>query len=191
MKRKVKYWFIIAVGSCIFLTPKCFSQNNSPSSPVDVNNKLECVKSKPYTGRFKVDSIYTVDEFILYYVYCIDTIDLKWGGIFWIKKNYYGIPLTIVTVDDPTASGTLIKIGDIFDLDLTPYYGAWLLREHHNYNYNREIQYDTLYKRDGSFITIPRDSIWNQLMTSPQIRGRCYYPKETIDYSASPEEKTR
>lgn len=174
MKKEVIYWLIIAVSSHIFLSPECFAQNNSPSLSVDANDTTECVKPRPYAGRFKVDSINTVDEFVLYYVYCIDTIDLKWGGIFWIKKNYYGIPLTIVTSDVPATSGTLIKIGDTFDLELTPYYGAWSLREHHNYY--REIQYDTLYKKDGSYITIHRDSIWNQLMTSPIIKGRYYCP---------------
>lgn len=174
MNRKVTYWLIIAICSQLFLLPESFAQNNSPFLPVAMNDTSECVKSKPYAGRFKVDSIYTVDEFILYYVHCTDTIDLKWGGIFWTKKKYYGIALTIVTSIAPNASGTLIKIGDTFDLELTPYYGAWSLREHHNYY--RETQYDTLYKKDGSYITIPRDSIWNQLMVSPRIRGKYYCP---------------
>ncbi len=174
MKREVIYWLIIAASSHIFLFSESFAQNNSPSSPVDVNDTSRCIESKPYAGKFKVDSIYTVDEFILYYVYCTDTIDLKWGGIFWTVNNYSRIALTIVTSDIPDAIGTPIKIGDTFDLELTPYYGAWSLREYHNYY--REIQYDTLYKKDGSYVTIPRDSIWNQLMVSPKIKGKYYCP---------------
>ena len=174
MRRKATYWFIIVAISHIFFIPKCFSQDKSLSMPTDEKGSLECVKSKPYAGRFRVDSIYTVDEFILYYVYCTDTIDLKWGGIFWTVNNYSRIALTIVASDIPDVIGIPIKVGDSFDLELTPYYGAWSLREHHNYY--REIQYDTLYKMDGSFITIPRDSIWSQLMVSSKIRGKYYCP---------------
>lgn len=173
MIRKVTYGLIVVVVSYIFGS-KCFSQNTHPPLQTDEIDSLECIKAKPYAGRFKVDSIYTVDEFILYYVFCTDTIDLKWGGIFWTIKNYSRIALTIVTSDIPDAIGTPIKIGDSFDLELTPYYGAWSLRERHSHH--REIQYDTLYKKDGSFITIPRDSIWNQLMVSPNIRGKYYCP---------------
>lgn len=174
MRRKVTYWLIVVAICHVFFVPECFSQNKPPSLPTDEKVSPEYMKPKPYAGRFKVDSIYTVDEFILYYVHCIDTTDLKWGGIFWTVKNYSRIALTIVTSDIPDAIGTPIKIGDTFDLELTPYYGAWSLREHHNHY--KEIQHDTLYKNEGSYITIPRDSIWNQLMVSSNIKGKYYCP---------------
>ncbi len=172
MKKKMIHWLVIASIVLGSLCSVCFAQENPQSSTISVNDTLESIESKSYSGRFRVDSIYRVDEFILYYVYCTDTVDLKWGGIFWTKKNYYGIGLTIVTYDAPDTVGNLIKVGDSFDMDLIPYYGVWRLCEH----YSGEIQYDKLYKRNGEYITIPRDSIWSQLMTSPKIKGKYFCP---------------
>lgn len=173
MRRIALYWLIPVVCGRILLFSTCFSQNNSLSLPVSVNDTSEIVKSKPFSGRFEVDSIHTIDEFVLYFVHCIDTMDLKWGGIFWTTRNYSGIALTIVTSNDFDTCGTPIKVGDTFDLDLTPYYGAWLLRDH---CWNKETMRDTLYRKNGNHITIPRESIWNQLMVSPRINGRYYCP---------------
>ena len=174
---KTVYGLALALHMYFVLCPFCSAQEIMPPSLDAKNDSLAIIKSTTYSGKFRIDSISTVDEFTLYYVTCVDTIDLKWGGVFWITTNYYGIGLTIVTSDDSIITGNLIKTGDIFELDLVPYYGAWRIREH----YDNRIQYDTLYKKDGSHILIPRNNIWSQLMVSSKIRGKYYYSNGGID----------
>lgn len=175
-KEKTDVFFQISKTICMVLFACFYSisiaqENDSQWS----NNGLsfypqtnECF----FSGNFIVDSTYEIDGIILYTIVCIDTTDLKWGGHFNLIHNYYGIKFTVVTLEEEQeASGDIIQRGNIYFLKIMPYHGFWQVYDH----YGSVEQYEKVYRKDGSYITLQRDSIYNQLMVSPNIKGSSYF----------------